>query len=219
MEDYLNATSFAVGPLFRAISEIKEPLAELERDLLHLELLLEELLEGEAAPKEWRIQLYKKNWGDEATPENVRAWSQWLEENIEARKSSRTVMCASILLIAQNGIKKVLGSPREWSQHKGTALTKTDDCILQAIWHGRNQAAHVEGLTPGKADEIYFRMLEQEYGPMFSLETNSEFISEAILKNVLGWIDWSTSELFVEGWDGKMPYARDMLRLGALVGK
>lgn len=220
MKAFLETTSWAVGSVFAAINDSKEPIDELDRSLQNL-TNLESYLQG-VDPNErgkWHLEFFKKEWEQEPTLENVHKCQTYLKEQSVAKRRSVSILCGTVLLTAQDGIKTVLGHPSNWRGLRGQVRSLRGECLLDAIWHGRNQAAHVEGLSSGGSSDLYFRALEQRLGPEFSTATNGDFISELVVQNVLGWIGWRHEEVYYPGHNGPPPYSSDMLALGALVGK
>ncbi len=220
MKDYLANTDWAVSPLLRAIGDSREKINKWDLSLQHLRNL-ESYLEGidPNGRGEWHLRFFTQEWGDEPTPANVNKRVIYAEEQLVARRRSRSILCGSVLLIAQNGIKTVLGPPSAWRHMRGQMLSLRGHCILDAVWHGRNQAAHIEGLTAGGPSHLYFTDLEHRFGPQFSIDTNADHIAELIVRDVLGWIDWKGEEVYYPGHNGPTPYVADMIALGASVGR
>jgi hypothetical protein len=220
MQDFLESTTWAADPVFRTISESRDPIFKLNLSLQHL-TNLESYLQGidRNGRGEWHLEFFKKEWEDEPTLENARKWRSWVEEHLAAKRRGASILCGTILLIAQNGIKTVLGPPNSWRHLRGRVRSLRGECVLEAIWHGRNQAAHVEGLTPNGESDLYFKALEQRLGPQFSTATNGDFISELVVRDILGWIGWKMEEVYYPGHNGPNPYPADMLALAKLVGK
>jgi hypothetical protein len=118
-----------------------------------------------------------------------------------------------MLMIAQNGVKLVLGPPNKWKSLRGQVRSIKGECVLDVIWHGRNQAAHVEGLTIGGESDLYFKDLERRLGSDFAVSTHGDFMPEVLVRDLLGWSE-------AESFGYRSPrYLSDMTALGKLVGR
>lgn len=214
MEDYLEATSDASRALFGAVNELKRKLPEFELSLIHLKNLQKYLSGFDPNGRgEWHLDFFRQEWEAEPTEENVSSNIEWTEDCLAAKRQSISVLSGSILILAQNGIKKVLGAPSVWNSHINTVRSPKGFCVLEAIWYGRNQSAHVEGLRPGNASHTYFQDLERRLGADFSLRNNAEFIPVHVVDDVLGWFDTglqSRDEM------GRTRFEQDMIAIGRL---
>jgi hypothetical protein len=214
MSDYLELTSDASYVVFRALSDMESPIVQLRRDLINLDRVEHYIASPSSSyDAEVRLRDYRDGWEQEPTLANVTATREWLEQKLLVRRRSFNVLCGTILMIAQNGLKLVIGPPSLWAAYKAQALTKKGESLLEEIWHGRNQATHVEGLAAGKETDRYFRGLELRYGPSFSTARNGEFIPELILRDVLGWIGLT----LIDSERGS--YSKDMLRVAQLFNR
>jgi len=218
MTDYLNSASDTVSTLFGAIQDCSNKEFEQDIEVQHLRHL-ESYLLNTGDPTTWGKRNFedwkKRNDGESPSIEDVRAVRDTLEELVDARRQTIEIMCASILMIAQNGVKLVLGAPSVWKRHEGVVLSSQNECVLCAIWHGRNLAAHVEGLKKGTPSFRYFEDIKQRRG--IDLKLRASHPCRYILKNLLGWIE--LHDLFPDDSERQIypsPYRLDMTRIGQL---
>lgn len=156
---------------------------------------------------------------EEPTIKNVQHYRNQLINLRDATKETINTLCTSVLMIAQNGIKLTLGKPNDWAKCNGTLLSSQGECLLQAIWHGRNLGAHVEGLKAGTLSYKYFEDLASNRG-INLLDPNCEAPSEIILKDLLGWIklyDLQVKDTIHDCYPS--PFMQDMTRIGKLAEK
>jgi hypothetical protein len=217
MKDYLQSTGDAVAPIFNAVEDSYGRLFKLDIDIHHW-VHLENYLHGREhngwGPKNFSD--WRRDMGEDPTVESVLYWRGQLEAMRDARREAINTLCASILMIAQTGIKLVLGAPKAWKQYEDTVMSSQNECILKAIWHGRNLAAHVEGLSVGTPSHKYFEGLVNRRG-VDLLAPATQSPCTYVVREILGWID--TRRLPIKDVVHKSyesPYIQDMTRIGAL---
>jgi hypothetical protein len=219
MKVYLESTSDALSPMFNSIRDSSSRLLDFETSIHHW-VHLENYLVGNDH-KGWgqkNFDDWKKDMGEEPTIESVQFWRAKLESMAEARRETVNILCASILMIAQNGVKHVLGQPALWKAHEGKVLSSQNECVLSAIWHGRNLGAHVEGLKTGTPSFDYFENVKTRRGLDLGSPSSGGYPCKYIVKDLLGWIELHDlpvkDTLHTESYTP--PYVQDMMRLGAL---
>lgn len=214
MRDYLKVTSDAFGTLAKAIRSMKSPMERLQRERQLLQQCEDYLNDNDSDGRGYAAFSYvSDNWGKELTLTDAAKFLRGVDERILANGQSVRVLCGSMLMIAQNGVKLVLGPPSKWKSLRGQVRSIKGECVLDTIWHGRNQFAHVEGLTIGGESDLYFKDLERRLGSDFAVSTNGEVIPELLVRDVLGWLE---NESF--GYRSSR-YLGDMMALGGLVGR
>ncbi|QAY88618.1 hypothetical protein [Pseudomonas sp. ACM7] len=218
MKDYLSSTGDAVSPMFNVIRDSSEKLFELGISIHHW-IHLENYLLGKEH-KGWgplKFDKWQKDMGEDPTVESVQFWRGKLESMVEARNEAINTLCASILMIAQAGIKLVLGKPTLWKVHEGTLLSSQSECLLSAIWHGRNLGAHVEGLSPQTPSFVYFQDIRSRRN-IDLLSPAIKYPCKYIVKDLLGWIELHDLPIkdSVHTESHPSPYVQDMLRIGSL---
>jgi hypothetical protein len=218
MKDYLRLTSDSISPMFRLIQDSLEKIFRLDIDIHHL-LHLENYLLGRehngCGPM--NHDRFEKEYGEPPTVAAARRWQGELASWRDATNETMNIMSGSILMIAQAGIKRVLGAPSSWKQWEGAVMSSQQECVLKAIWHGRNLAAHVEGLSVGTPSYKYFEDLKNRKG-IDLLAPSSKYSCTYILRDVLGWIDTDRlpikDTVHTDHWPS--PYTQDMQRIGKL---
>lgn len=218
IKDYLESTSDAVSPMFNAVRDSSIRIFQLKIDIHHWVHLENYILGGDHNGRGPRnFAAWRKDMGEDPTVETVRFWRGKLEAMLEARMEAVNTLCASILMIAQAGIKLTLGPPNAWKRHEGTVISSQNECLLRAIWHGRNLAAHVEGLTPGTPSYKYFNDLATRRG-IDLLNRQTPFPCRYVVKDLLGWIETYALPVkdTVHADSYPSPYVQDMMRVGAL---
>lgn len=218
MKDYLESTGDALSPMFNSIRDSSARLFDLGISIHHWVHLENYLLGNDHngwGPK--NFDDWKKDMGEEPTVESVRFWRAKLEAMAEARRETIDILCASILMIAQNGIKLVLGRPALWKLHEGTVLSSQNECVLCAVWHGRNLGAHVEGLKAGTPSFAYFEDVKSRRG-LDLKSPSSKYPCKYIVKDLLGWIEVHDLPLkdILHTASYPSPYVQDMMRVGAI---
>lgn len=216
MKDYLESTGDAISPMFNAIRDSSSKLFDLGNSIHHWVHLEKYLLGNDHdgwGPK--NFEDWKKDMGEDPTIESVRFWRAKLEAMAEARRDTINTLCASVLMIAQNGIKLVLGRPALWRAHEGKVLSSQNECVLSAIWHGRNLGAHVEGLSPGTPSFAYFEDVKSRRGVDLK-STSSKYPCKYIVKDLLGWIELQDLPVkdSVHMESHPSPYVQDMVNIG-----
>ena len=218
MKDYLENTGNATSSLLNTISNSIERIFHLDTDIQQW-VNLENYLNG-SEHNSWgphNFEEWVKDMEEEPTVESVQYWRSRLENMVSVQNETINTLCSSILLIAQNGIKLTLGSPASWRIHNNQLLSSQNECLLQAIWHGRNLAAHVEGLKPNHPSAQYFREIETRLNIDLTSQV-SLYPSKVILTDLLGWIDLHKLKIkdttHADNWAS--PYTQDMVRIGAL---
>jgi hypothetical protein len=188
MNDYLSSINGAVRPIIQTINESYQKLYGLDMDIHHW-VHLENYLKGDEhnghGPR--NFDNWIKDMGEEPTVESVIYWRDRLEDIRVATKETINTLCASILMIAQNGIKLTIGKPSNWRASEDTIFSSQQECVLKAIWHGRNLGAHVEGLKIGTTSYKYFEDLNKRR-QIDLLSSNCEYPCEIIVKDLLGWV-------------------------------
>jgi hypothetical protein len=221
MQDYLNSTERARHALWSGVLEAEEPIGQSKRDLVLLDRLYEAVLspsDSDPSDLNLRTRLFRDQWGCEPTPDAIKEAREWTSTYLTERRRSVSVLCGAILMIAQNGVKLVVGAPAVWQPLQNRIMSWKGEAVLPAIWHGRNQAAHVEGLILSQPSGVYFTELERRLGQRYSCLTNGDFIPELMVREVLGWIP--TIEDSVQSRDAvRTSYGGDMFAIGALVGR
>lgn len=219
MKDYLSSTGDSVSPMFNAINDSSAKLSELDISIhqwIHLEGYLLGKEHNGRGPN--NFDEWKKDMGEDPTVESVRFLRAKLEGMVEARNETINTLCASILMIAQAGIKLVLGKPTLWKRHEGKLLSSQNECLLSAIWHGRNLGAHVEGLSPQTQSFLYFQDIRSRRN-IDLLSPVTKYPCKYIVKELLGWIELHNlpikDNLHAESYPSA--YVQDMLRIGRLV--
>lgn len=219
MSDYLGQTERAYRALFDALSDMREPVHQWERNVILLEDTGNYLTGIDRVGRgDWYLHYFREVWEEEPTPEAVQKWKAWNSDMLAAAKSSANVICGSMLMIAQNGVKLVLGKPSSWSSFQNQVISNCGECVLQAIWHGRNQMAHVEGLKRNGDTYKYFTSLKSRRGVEFDVDLNFDSMPERMVCDILGWVDPLTHRQ-LRGNDWRFKFEGDMLALGALVGR
>lgn len=218
MKDYLESTGDALSPMFNSIRDSSSRLFDLGISIhnwVHLENYLLGNDHNGRGPQ--NFDDWKRDMGEDPTVESVRFWRAKLESMAEARRETIDILCSSILMIAQNGIKLVLGRPALWKAHEGKVLSSQKECVLGAVWHGRNLGAHVEGLKPGTPSFAYFEDVKSRRGVDLRWPS-SPYPCKYIVKDLLGWIELHDLPmkdiLHTESYPS--PYIQDMTRVGAL---
>ena len=218
MKDYLSSTGDAISPMFNSIRDSYEKIFQLKIDIHHW-VHLENYIKGNDhngyGPR--NFEEWVRDMGEDPTVENVLFWRGKLEDMVIARNETINILCSSILMIAQNGIKLVVGKPSNWREHENTLLSSQQECLLSAIWHGRNLGAHVEGLSENTPSYRYFKVLK-ERRDLDVLSDSCKYPCQVIVKDLLGWIYTHDLKLkdsiHTEIWPS--PYIHDMERIGGL---
>jgi len=218
MKDYLSSTGDAISPMFNSIRDNYEKIFQLKIDIHHW-VHLENYIKGNDhngyGPRNYEEWI--KDMGEEPTVDSVLFWRGKLEDMLIARNETINILCSSILMIAQNGIKLVVGKPSIWRAHESTLLSSQQECLLNAIWHGRNLGAHVEGLSENTPSYRYFSGLK-ERRDIDLLSNSCDHPCQVIVKDLLGWIDTHdlkiNDTIHTEVWPS--PYIQDMERIGGL---
>ncbi|MGY1889234.1 hypothetical protein [Pseudomonas sp. SDT291_1_S447] len=218
MQDYLTSTDDAVSTIFGAIRDSSEKLFKLGISIHHWVHLENYLLGKEHdgyGPGDF--DKWKQDMGEAPTVEAVRYSRGKLESMAEARSESINTLCASILMIAQGGIKRVLGKPGLWKAHEGTLLSSQNECLLSAIWHGRNLGAHVEGLKQQTPSFAYFKDVEARRN-IDLLSPTIKYPCKYIVKDLLGWVELHSLPIPDSVHPEPYPsaYFQDMTRIGKL---
>jgi hypothetical protein len=218
MKAYLNLTGDSVSPMFRVIQESLEKIFHLDIDIHHLVHLENYLLGKEHngwGPR--NHDRFEKEYGEPPTIAAAQRWQEELTSWRDARNETINIMCGSILMIAQAGIKRVLGAPSSWRGLEGNIMSSQHECVLKAIWHGRNLAAHVEGLSAGTPSYKYFEDLKNRKG-IDLLAPTTKFSCIYVVRDMLGWIDIGRlpveDTVHTDQWPS--PYVQDMERIGQL---
>ena len=219
MKDYLSNTGDATASLFSTINSIIDKTYRADIDIQHW-IHLENYLNGKEhhgyGPR--NFDQWVKDMDEQPTVDSVQYWRGQLENTISIHNETINTLCSSILLIAQNGIKLTLGPPSSWKAHKNELLSSQNECLLQAIWHGRNLAAHVEGLSPNTPSKQYFDEVEKRLQIDLTSQA-SQNPSKIIVTDLLGWIDLYKLKIKDTIHSDKSwvsPYSQDMVRIGAL---
>lgn len=218
MQDYLECTTDAILPMFNAIRDSSVKAFELDTSMQHW-VHLENFLLGQPH-NGWgpvNFEDWKKDMGVDPTVDSVRFWRAKLEAIVAARHETINVLCSSILMIAQNGIKLVLGRPNSWRSLEGTLLSSQNECLLKAIWHSRNLGAHVEGLSAHTPSFAYFEDIKNRRGIDLKAST-TKLPCKYVVKELLGWIETDALPIAdtLHTVHFRSPYTQDMIRIGQL---
>ncbi|WP_350225406.1 hypothetical protein [Vibrio parahaemolyticus] len=217
MSEYLDSIEGAVRPMLDTINASYNSLSRLDIDIqqwIHLENYLLGKEHNGYGPS--NFEAWVRDMEEEPTVESVQYWRNQLVASTEATKETINTLCASVLMIAQNGIKLTVGNPNKWASSKGMLLSSQGECLLEAIWHGRNLGAHVEGLSAGKPSHTYFVDLASRRGVNL-LDPNYQMPCETIVKDLLGWVklyDLKAKDTIHDSYPS--PFVQDMMRIGTL---
>ncbi|MFA0718306.1 hypothetical protein AB4622_20115 [Vibrio splendidus] len=209
MKDYLNGTSDTVNHLHNRIKFEISKFSDIDSNLAAFDAAESYIRHGHVAGKE----TYEREFSS-YTADEIAYWKQSLIDSFTGSQVAIDTMSASILMIAQNGIKLVFGSPRTWDAHKGVELSSKGECLFQTIWHGRNLAAHVEGLNTSGLSYQHFQDVELRKN-IDLLSNSANYQSRYIVRELLGWIE-SEYDPRVHEINGQSAFHQDMLRIGTL---